>query len=187
MTTHFQAIAPDGTILRRSSKSRTYTFMTAVLSTRTKKWGDGGWASRRDLAEANASRCRNYPQTYSAVKVLPVEVIDNKAATKITKSKITSEDVYVTKLAARLRKLGLRASKQGKRVWAEFATAHATFDRDVFNALPLGDDRRNYTRDWNRRQHNNNRICGLIARKYLADNGIDLSKEPVLKIYATRY
>lgn len=109
-------ILVGGTILRRSSQNRTYAYMTAVRSKREpNKWGDAGWASRLDLADKVTSRYAKSGNFIEA-KTLKVEVITNARATEIKKSKVTDADKLATKVAAKLRKAGVAAFKQGKAV-----------------------------------------------------------------------
>lgn len=189
MTTHFQATTSDGTVLRRSSRTKDYRFCVAALikgRTQNNGWFCS-WTSRYDLALAQRDQSSKSSNVIK-VEIIPAEIITTTQATEIRKSKVTDADRYATKLAARVRKLGLSAKKHGDVVWGRFASAPATFDRDAFHALPVwGDQRREFTRAHGRQQRRNNRICKLIARKYLADNGIDLAATPALHIYADAF
>jgi len=174
MTTHFQATAPDGTLLRRSSKTRTYTYMTAVRNKREpNKWGDAGWASRRDLADKVT---RQYAKSGNFVEAvtLKVEVITNVQATKITKSKVTDADKLATKVAAKLRKAGVDASKYGKSVRVGVPRPWVGHDhpttRDVEGWY------HDYFSEGSKIAHRNNRLARLIVRRAVERAGYKLDK-----------
>jgi NaMN:DMB phosphoribosyltransferase len=146
--------------------------MTAVRSKREpNKWTDAGWASRLDLANAVTSRYAKSGNFVEA-KTLKVEVITNAKANEIKKSKVTDADKRATKVAAKLRKAGIIASKSGTHV------------RVHVPLINLGDDHPARVPGWyfdyfsegskiNRRSQ---RIARLIARHAAAQVGYQLDK-----------
>lgn len=171
MTTHFQAIAPDGTIISRSSQTRQYTW-AMVFKNKTNKTGKGWGAvfsSRRDLAEKERSRYANC-EWLEQCTVVPVAVVTNKAARAVAKGKVTDADKIATKVAAKLRKAGVRAEKFGKTV------------RVHVPQIWIGNDKvyagwyNDYNSELSKISRRSRRIARLIVRRAVERAGYQLDK-----------
>ena len=171
MTTHFQAIAPDGTIISRSSQTRQYTWAMVFFNKSSKKWG-ATFSSRRDLAEKERSRY-NGATWISQCTVVPVAVVTSKKARIVAKSKVTDADKLATKVAAKLRKAGLNAEKRGKRV------------RVYVPQIWIGNDHplnvpgwyQDYFGEASKIQRRSRRIARLIVRRAAERAGYQLDKD----------
>jgi hypothetical protein len=92
MTTKYQATAPDGTVFRRSTKSRKYTHCVVRwlparppagrLPGREEQWSDGEWRRTRQLAEALANTYRGHGRALQVLVLEAVEVETKQAAAK---------------------------------------------------------------------------------------------------------
>lgn len=72
MANKYKATCPDGTIVTRKSKSRTYTHVL-VVKDKEGKWGQFGWIGRPDLINAKICEVARFGYTGENVKVLEAE------------------------------------------------------------------------------------------------------------------
>lgn len=168
MTTHFQAIAPDGTIISRSSQTRQYTWAMVFYNKTGKRWG-ATFSSRRDLAEKEHSRYADCSWLEQCT-VVPVTVVTSKAARAVTKSKVTDADKLATKVAAKLRKAGVRAEKFGKtvrvyvpQIWISNDKVYAGWYND-------------YNSELSKISRRSRRLSRLIVRRAVERAGYQLDK-----------
>jgi hypothetical protein len=78
MITKYQATAPDGTVFKRSTKSRKYTHcvvlrLPAEPPAVEERWNSGEWRRTRQLAEALA---QTYRARGRALQVLVLEAVE---------------------------------------------------------------------------------------------------------------
>jgi hypothetical protein len=71
MPKRYKATCPDGTVLTRKTKDRTYTHVLAVKD--AKGWGQFGWIGRPDLIEAKRREAER--RGYSREEMMVLDAI----------------------------------------------------------------------------------------------------------------
>ncbi len=173
MTTYFEATCPDGTIISRSSQTRQYTWAMVFKNKTSKNSKTNGWgatfSSRRDLAEKEQARYAGC-EWLEQCTVVPVKTVTSKTAAARKRSKVTAEDKLATKVAAKLRKAGVRAEKFGKTV------------RVYVPQIWIGNDKvyagwyNDYNSELSKISRRSRRLSRLIVRRAVERAGYQLDK-----------
>ena len=147
-----------------------------VFKNKTNKTGHGWGAtfsSRRDLAEREQARYAGC-EWLEQCTVVPVTVVTSKAAAAKRRSEVKPEGARATKLAQRLRKAGIRAEKNGKRVYVSVARdAQSPADwAEISAQSKFGTpEREKAWNDFSKLNRRNQRYARLAIRHYLKERG----------------
>ena len=178
MATTFKVTAPDGSVFFRTSQTRQYTHAVLVQYGNECQspgtWNAISFCGRGDLAGRERDRWAKNSDRFSAVLVAKVEVVPAKVRAAKVRATETTASKQATKLAARLRKMGLNAKKNGDHVMVAAVAINADPYYDYWNSD--ADRKAKIARIMLR-----NTVLGKgITRRYLRSLGLN---DPCIRVF----